>query len=215
MVVRWSRRGTTRIAEQLAEPITQATGVVSVRYDRRPALVGGVVLAVMAASAVHWGLTAHASSDVLVLIAVGAFVAIEGRNALRRRPVLALDESGMAVSGRFLPWDKVDAIWVDETRGLWGISRHSLALEARELAGLPASPSKLTVPLDPLSMPWNEIVKAIQDRFGKRVAVVEALGESRRRRARARTGRLAPDGSVLPRGQGGMNPRGLVGSEGR
>jgi len=173
-VMRKSRQRTKRIAEQLAEPVTPADDCVFVGRDRRPALVAGVVFAVMAFSALFWGVQRNAAADLLVLFVVGAGFIVFGRYALRRGPVLALDGRGLTIeSRRFIPWASVEKAWLDETRGLYGVSRYSLTFETIEPGDGPPQTEKLTVPLEMLRMPWNEIVIAIQDRLGRHVPVIK------------------------------------------
>ena len=184
-VVHTSRRRSARITEQLAGPITPTSESVQVGRNRKAVLPGVVLLGLVAAN----GATEIADETALALIIVlicGAGVYGLARMGLARGPALVLDGKGMTINpfGRLvrsrtlIPWESVSRVWVEERRGLYGISRHELNCEY-EAGDTPADePSlggptaeKVTLPLDMLSMPWNDIVRAVQDRLGRRVVL--------------------------------------------
>jgi hypothetical protein len=110
------------------------------------------------------------------------------RRALRRGPVLVLDGEGLTVvaeagKGRRIRWGDVDAIYVNERPGVYGIERHTLVCRVRRSASASVQPNAIAdpiggadeepveLPLEMLSMDWNDVVKAIQDRLGRRVVL--------------------------------------------
>ena len=97
--------------------------------------------------------------------------AFYGRRALLHRPVLAIDGNGLTVGNpaRTVPWQDVRQVRLVEYTRIYGVTRHRLDWEIERGDG--TGSDELSVPLEMLSLPWNEIVVAVQDRLGRHVVI--------------------------------------------
>jgi hypothetical protein len=131
-----SRRRTRSIKDELAGPITPSADPVLVGRNRKAALAGVLFLGLIAAKAASEIPDKPVLAVILTLIC-GAGAYGGGRMGLRRGPVLILDGNGMTInpfgrlipSMKLIPWESVHGVWVEEGRGLYGISRHELTCE--------------------------------------------------------------------------------------
>jgi hypothetical protein len=180
-----SRRRTKRIKDELAGPITPTADAVLVGRNRKAVVPGVVILTLIAIRAASEMADETALAVIIVLIC-GASAYGLARIGLARGPALIMDGKGMTInpfgrlipSRKLIPWESVHGVWVEERRGLYGISRHELTCEyepdgspADELNSQRTTAERVTLPLDTLSMPWNDITQAIQDRLGRRVVL--------------------------------------------
>lgn len=188
-VVHASRQRQRRNAEQLAAPIVRTSDRMLIGRNRKETAASTVFFAWLTLAALRWVVNRHVSVGVLALFLFGAGVFVFARETLQRGPVLVIDGEAMTVtsgiksSSRRILWDSVERIWLDERRGVNGVTRYDLICELgpRE-PGEPGSPyldapavatETVRVPLQMLSMPWSDVVRAIQDRLGRRVLVIK------------------------------------------
>ncbi len=175
LIVRRARRRAERIADQLAGPIVPTGDLLLVKRNRRVALAWAVLFVLFGP-----GMAAKAGSYNLALgIAAGVALVtiffVHVQMALQRRPVLELDGDGMRItpSGKVIPWTSVEDLWIEEARAVFGLRRHTLRCDYYQATtatpghtgtGIDLATARL--PLETLSTPWNDVVSAIQVRFG-------------------------------------------------
>ena len=184
-VVHNSRQRTRRIAEQLDCPITPTADQLLIRANRKERVAAAALFVVLIYLSIGWTVKGDVGVGIFMLLLSVACLVPTGRDALLRGPVLVVDGQGMTVTSfkgwritrleRRIRWDALENVWIRERSGIYGITRHELVCESgssqtRE-SGLDHSP--LMVPLERLSMPWNDVAVAIQARLGRRVALIK------------------------------------------
>jgi hypothetical protein len=170
-VMHSGRRRTRRIADQLAAPIVRTTAPLVIGINRKEWIASTAPMILMTVVGLEAVVIGKTATGLLLLVIGVPLLFAGGREMLRRRPVLALDGNGITVmpwkgmtlwpTERFVSWDSIGDAWVKERKS-FGVTRHELVCEL-------VPPEEIEVPLERLSMPWNDVVSAIQDRLGRRV----------------------------------------------
>jgi hypothetical protein len=173
------RRERRRTEEQLAAPLAKTDSMVVIRPNLKASVFyalffGWLTLGTVAKAGED---TAGGGSVTLALVAVllGALAVYYGRRALLRRPVLAIDGRGMTVgSAAAVPWGDVYHVEVVAYRTVVGVTQHRLVFDiaGEDSTGI----DQRTIQLEMLSLPWDEIVIAVQNRMGRRVAMPGKAG---------------------------------------
>lgn len=169
------RRERKRIAEHLAAPLVKTDDRVVVRPDLKGSLFFTVLFGWLAFAAVGKAVESKPGGGGVVLVAaalgLGWLAALYGKRAVLRRPVLALDGHGMTVgsSSHTIAWHDVHDVRLVEYRTVVGASRHRLVCDVSRADG--TGIVTLAIELETLSLPWDEIVVALQNHTGRRVAV--------------------------------------------
>lgn len=179
VVIRNSRRRETRMREQLAAEIVRTDTRLVLTINRKQVVVYAAwfgLLFVMGVAGVFLGQVVVGS---LVALLTGGRAALFLRAVRRRRVAVILDQDGIHLdSGASLHWDDVSQIRLRE-RSTTASVRHELEshlrpglLPERPARGRPEGAAKgdsLRMPLDMLSMDWNDVASEVQARFGRRL----------------------------------------------
>jgi hypothetical protein len=174
-VIHRSRQRARRIAEQLDEPIILTKDRLLIRINRREAIASTSPMLVLTAMGLEAIAIGKVATGFILLAVFTPLLLFGGREVLQRRPVLVLDGNGMTVLGwkgmtlspteMYISWTSIREAWVKE-RTSFGSTRHELMCEL-------VPPERVEVPLERRSMPWNDLVRAIEDRLGRRVMVIK------------------------------------------
>jgi len=170
-VFAYSRRQRKRLSEQLAAPLARTESRVLVRPDLRVCSAAAFGFAWLTVLSSIKAVEGSQTSAVFAVVCV-AVCAFYGRRALLRRPVLTIDGRGLTIgnSTRAIPWSAVQQVRVVEYASTYGVTRHRLDCDIAREDG--TGTDEVTVPLETLSLPWHEVVMAVQNRMGRRVVVV-------------------------------------------
>ena len=127
---------------------------------------------------------------------VGPLLGFSVRLAVMRRPLIVIGDDGFTDgrSGRMIPWDAVEEIYANTHQGAYGLD-HWLRLVLKRRAGQPAkrrfittnatNEDEIEVSLDGLAQPREEVIKAVERRFGRPVLRTTDAGlQNLRRRTR-------------------------------
>ena len=179
VVIRGSRRRQMRMREQLAAEIVPTDTRLVVMINRKEVAVHAVFFGLLFAMGVGSVVAGHVVVGSLVALLTGPSAALFLRSIRRRRIAMILDGEGIRLrSGSSLRWDDLNQIRLRERSTTGGVL-HELALQLRP-GVLPERPAhgrrgrvaradSLTVPLEMLSMDWNDVAAAVQARFGRRL----------------------------------------------
>jgi hypothetical protein len=178
LIVRRSRRRAARIAAQLAEPIVPAHNRVVVWRSRKANAAFGVFFAFLLAGSIQSLLHGRLWLALVVLL-FGWLCVFYVRRAVQRGPALVIDGDGLTVgsSGRSMRWEDVQDLAVREGHSSYGVANYTLVGEVKQRgpdASEPATNEPIDVDLDYPSMSWNDIVEAIEQRYGRRLPVEPA-----------------------------------------
>jgi hypothetical protein len=176
LVVRRSRRRTARVAAQRVAPIVPATSPVTVWQNRKANAALAIFFAYLLAGFSRSVLVDGSWLSGVFALLFAAMVVFFGRHALQRAPALVIDGDGLTIgkSRRRVCWDQVEQLRVCEGRFLNAVNDHSLECEIRPAtADRPTTRSResISIQLNWLSMSWNDILQAIEQRCGHRVPV--------------------------------------------
>jgi hypothetical protein len=174
-VFAYGRRERTRIPQQLAAPLSKTDARVIVRPNLKASVFYTLFFGWLTVAAAGKAVESNAARGGVVLVALvfvfGWLAARYGTRALLRRPVLALDGRGMTVgiSTHAIPWHDVHDVRLVEYRTVVAASRHRLECDISLADG--TGIAALAIELEMLSLPWQEIVVAVQNHMGRRVTV--------------------------------------------
>ncbi len=167
------RRERKHIAEQLAAPLEESDERVVVRANFKASVFYALLFGGLAVAVAVRAVETNAGGESLVLALCGVLMAwlagSYGKRALLRRPVLSVDGAGLTVGwpARTVPWRDLQQVRLVEYRSAFGVTRHRLACQVAREDG--AGIDQLTIELELLSLPWNDVVVAFQNHMGRRV----------------------------------------------
>jgi hypothetical protein len=156
---------------------------VCIGFRRRLASAFAIVFAIVA---VDGAWQAGSSNDLprllIILTVFGGACCAYLAQALRRDPVLLLDDEGLTDRrrGDTIRWSDIKTAHVMESHGRFD-RYHDLVLTV-------GRGQTMSLSLDQLTRTWGEVVEMVEGRLGRRVAVVREGGVLRRWRGRVLAG---------------------------
>jgi len=169
------RRERKRIAEHLAAPLEESDAHIVVRANFKASIFYALFFGWLAVAVAIRAVETSADGETLVLALSAALMAWlasgYAKRALLRRPMLSVDGNGLTVGwpARTIPWRDLQQVRLVEYRSAFGVTRHRLACEVAREDG--TGSDQLAIELELLSLSWNEVVVALQNHMGRRVAV--------------------------------------------
>lgn len=195
----FNSRSMAREPRSYAGPDAVDPGRVAVGPSRRYSLAAGLFLGIIGVVVAVRAITTHSVSGLVVgLIVLGPLCVFYLRRALIGRLLVMIDANGFTDcrSGRTVEWTEVETARANTHRGAFGLDhslclvlkprRHDQPTKRKFITTNATSEREIEVSLDHLSLPWEQVLDAVEANLGQRVIRTSNRGFQDARRSSRR-----------------------------